>query len=172
VGTAVRFEPGQITTVLCIVQVTNRPKQSGSVFWPGLQPNQTKPPVNARTTGALPRLIANTTHMGSTNLSDPKSAMMENILTLCLTISKYYLTIFQMQHTAWQYTAVRRSLSSICVVTRRIYRMNHYMQWSSVFTVVFRVKLKVSMVHAYPRCVDKHEARAVVEGIDRTNRCG
>jgi AhpD family alkylhydroperoxidase len=46
------------------------------------------------------------------------------------------------------------------------------MQWSSVFTVVFRVKLRVSMVHAYPRCVDKHKARAVMEGIDRTTRCG
>jgi hypothetical protein len=46
------------------------------------------------------------------------------------------------------------------------------MQWSSVLIVVLWFKLRVSMVDAYLRCVDAQNARAGVEGIDRTTVCG
>jgi hypothetical protein len=59
--TAVRFQPGPKPTVLCPVRVTKAPRQGGSGFWLGLEPNQTKPPAILRTTGGLPGLVANTT---------------------------------------------------------------------------------------------------------------
>jgi hypothetical protein len=46
--------------------------------------------------------------------------------------------------------------------------MNNCTQWSSVFTMVIRFRLRVYMVNAYLRCVDAQEARAGAEGIDRT----
>ena len=46
------------------------------------------------------------------------------------------------------------------------------MQWSSVFTMVLRFKLRVEKVNAYLRCVDAQEARAGVEGIDGTTGYG
>jgi len=53
-----------------------------------------------------------------------------------------------------------------------MYRMNNCTQWSSVFTMVLRSKLRVEMVNAYLRCVDALEARAGAEGIDGTTGCG
>ena len=44
--------------------------------------------------------------------------------------------------------------------------MNNYTQWSSVFSMVLRFKLRVGMVNTYLRCVDAQEARAGAEGID------
>jgi len=58
--TVVRFQPGQIPAVLCPVWVTNPPKQCGSGFWPGLEPNQTKPLVKTQSAGGLPGPVANT----------------------------------------------------------------------------------------------------------------
>ena len=43
VWTAVRFEPGQKPTVLCLVWETTPPRQSRSGFWPGVEPNRTEP---------------------------------------------------------------------------------------------------------------------------------
>jgi len=64
------------------------------------------------------------------------------------------------------------SFSSIKVVTRRIYRINNCMQWSIVFTMVLRFKLRVYMVPAYLTFVDEQEARAGVEGTNGTTGCG
>ena len=59
-GTAVRFQPGQIPAVLCPGRVTTRQDKSCSGFWPVLEPNQTEPQVITRTAGGLPGPIANT----------------------------------------------------------------------------------------------------------------
>jgi len=50
--------------------------------------------------------------------------------------------------------------------------MNNCTQWSPVFTMVLRWKLRVLMVNAYLRHVDAQEARAGVEGIDGNTGCG
>jgi len=55
-------EPGQRTAGLCPVRVTNLARQSGSGFWPGLEPNQTKPQVKTWTAGGLPWPVANTSY--------------------------------------------------------------------------------------------------------------
>jgi hypothetical protein len=44
--------------------------------------------------------------------------------------------------------------------------MNNCTQWSSVFTIGSRFKLRVSKVNAYLRYVDAQEARSGKEGID------
>jgi len=111
-------------------------------------------------------------HMRSPNSWSPKTAVMESILTLGSKTSEQYLTIHKTQRTVWQYTAARGSETSIRVVTRRKYRMNNCTQWSSVFTNVLLFKLRVSMVNSYLRCVDAQEARAGLEGIDRTSGYG
>ena len=81
--------------------------------------------------------------MWSPNSWDPKTAVMESILTLWSKASQHYSTILKTQCTARQYSVAHGSLYSIRVVTRRIYRMNNCMQWSSVFTMVLRFKLTV-----------------------------
>jgi len=60
VGTAVRFQPGQIPTVLCPGWVTTDQDKSGSGFWLVLEPNRTEPQVKTRTAGGLPGPVANT----------------------------------------------------------------------------------------------------------------
>jgi hypothetical protein len=50
--------------------------------------------------------------------------------------------------------------------------MNNCTQWSDVFTMEFRLKLRVWKVNAYLICVDVHEASAGVEGIHRMTGCG
>jgi hypothetical protein len=60
VGTAVRFQPGLKTVGLCPVRVTNPPRQSGSDFWPGNDPNRTEPPAKKRTAAGLHGPVANT----------------------------------------------------------------------------------------------------------------
>jgi len=60
IGTAVRLQPGRKPTGSCPVWVINLPRHTGSGFWPGLEPNQTKPPAKTWTAGGLPRLVANT----------------------------------------------------------------------------------------------------------------
>ena len=82
-------------------------------------------------------------HMRSPNSWGPKTAVMGSILTLRSETSEHYSTIHKTQRTTWQYTAAHGSLSIIRVVTRRIYRMNNCTQWSSVFTMVLRFKLRV-----------------------------
>ena len=82
-------------------------------------------------------------HMRSQNSWDPKTAVMESILMLWSKTSEHYSTIPKTQHTVWQYTTALGSFSSIRVVTRRIYRMNNCTQWSSVFAMVSRFKLRV-----------------------------
>jgi len=74
-------------------------------------------------------------HIGSTNSWDPKTAMMESILTQWSKTSEHCLTIRKMQRTAWQYTTAHGSLTSIRVITRQICRKNNCTQWSSVFTM-------------------------------------
>jgi len=101
----------------------------------------------------------------------PQNGMMESILMLWSKTSEHHLTIHKTQCTAWQYTAARGSLWSIRVVTRRIYRMNNCTQWSSLFTMVLKLKLRVWMVNTYLRCVDAQEARTGAEGIDGTTGC-
>jgi hypothetical protein len=59
-GPAVRFLPGQKTQGFGPVRVTNLPKQSGSGFWPGNEPNRTEPPAKNRTAGGFPGPVANT----------------------------------------------------------------------------------------------------------------
>jgi len=59
-GTAVRFQPREILSVLCPGRVTIHRDTSGSGFWPGLDMDQTEPPVKTRTAGRLPGPIANT----------------------------------------------------------------------------------------------------------------
>jgi hypothetical protein len=49
--TAVQLQTGQKTAGFCPDRVTNTPRHRGSGFWPGLEPNQTELPVNARTPG-------------------------------------------------------------------------------------------------------------------------
>ena len=49
-------------------------------------------------------------HMRSPNSWGPKSAVMASNLTLWSKTSEHHSTICKMQGTAWQYTAVRRSL--------------------------------------------------------------
>jgi len=114
----------------------------------------------------LPNLAPS--YMRSPNSRGPKAAVMKSILMLWSKTSEHYLTIHKTQCTAWQYTATRGSLSSIRVITRRIYQMNHCTQWSSVFTMVLRLNLRVSMVHAYLRCINAQEGPAGAEGIDGT----
>ena len=45
--------------VLCLVQVTNPPRSSGSGFWIGLEPNGIIFPVQTRIAGGLPGPVAN-----------------------------------------------------------------------------------------------------------------
>ena len=59
VGTAVRFQPGQMRTVLCPVRVTHPPGQIRSGFWLGLEPNRIEPLLKTRTAGVLPGCVAN-----------------------------------------------------------------------------------------------------------------
>ena len=59
VRTAVRFQPRQIPTILSPVRVTNRPRQSGSGSWPGLELDRTEPLDKTPTAGGLPGPIAN-----------------------------------------------------------------------------------------------------------------
>jgi len=82
-------------------------------------------------------------HLRSPNSSDPITAMMDSILPLWLKTSEHCSTIHKKQPTACQYSMACRRLSSIWVVTRRIYQMNNCMQWSSVFTIVLKLKLRV-----------------------------
>jgi len=110
--------------------------------------------------------------MRSPNSWDPKTAVMEGILTLWSKTSEHYNTIRKMECTAWQYSEACGSWSSRTVVRRHIYRMNNCTQWSSVFTLVSRSKLMVQMVNTYLRGVDAQEARAGVERIDGKTRCG
>jgi len=74
VGTAVRFQPGWRPAGFCPVRVTNPPGQCGSCFWPGVEPNQTKPQANNRTAGRLAGPIANTT-------LDSASSTMKSLFT-------------------------------------------------------------------------------------------
>jgi len=111
-------------------------------------------------------------HIQSPTSWDPKTAVMESILMLWSKTSEHYSTIRKTQSAMWQHTAAGGRLWSVRVVTRRIYRMNNCMQWSSVFTMVLRLKLRVSKVNTYLRCVDAQEARAGAEGIDGTTGCG
>ena len=71
IASVVRFQPGQIPAVLCPVRVTNPARQSGSGFWPGLEPNQNKPLVKTLTAGGLPRPIANTTFISISSICNP-----------------------------------------------------------------------------------------------------
>jgi len=48
------------TTGSCPVRVTTPARQSGSGFWPGLEPNRTEPPAKNQTAGGLPGPVANT----------------------------------------------------------------------------------------------------------------
>jgi hypothetical protein len=74
---------------------------------------------------------------------EPKTAVMESILMLRSKTSEHYSTIRKTQCTVWQYTAAHGSLSSIGVITRRIYRMNNCTQWSCVFPKLLRFKLRI-----------------------------
>jgi len=112
------------------------------------------------------------THMRSPNSWNPKTAMMDRILMLWSKTSEHYSTIRMSQCTKLQYAAARGSLSSIKVVTWRIYRMNNCTQWSSVFTTLLLLTLSVSMVNPYPRWVNAQKARAGAEGINGTTGCG
>jgi len=76
-------------------------------------------------------------YMRSPNSWDHETAMMESILMPWWMTSEHYSTIHNTKCTTWQYTVACRSLSSIRVVTRRIYRMNCCMEWSSVFTMIW-----------------------------------
>jgi len=67
-------------------------------------------------------------HMRSLNSWDPKTNMVECILTLWSKTSEHYSTIRKAQCTAWHYSAAHGSISSIRVVTRHICRMNNCMQ--------------------------------------------
>jgi len=75
-------------------------------------------------------------HMWSPNWSDPKTAMMESMLTLQSKTSEHYSTKLKMQCSVWQYTMAHGGSSSIRVITECIYRMNNCTQWSDVFTTV------------------------------------
>ena len=79
-------------------------------------------------------------HMQRVNSWDPKTAVIESILTLWSKTSEHYSTIHKTQRTAWQYTVARRCFTLITVVTRRIYLMNNCTQWRPVFTMVLRFK--------------------------------
>ena len=82
-------------------------------------------------------------HMRSLDWWDPKTAVMGSILTLWSKASEHHLTIPKTQCTAWQYTMAHGSVSSITVVTRRIYQLNNCTQWSSIFTMVSSFKFSV-----------------------------
>jgi hypothetical protein len=82
-------------------------------------------------------------HMQSTNSLNPKTAVMECIVTHWSKSSEHYLTICKLQCTTQQYPAAHRSVSSISVITTHKYRMNDCTQCSSVFTMVLRFKLMV-----------------------------
>jgi hypothetical protein len=60
VAHAVRFQPGRNTTGLCLVWVTNPPKQILSGFGSGLEPNRTKPRTKNWTAGGFPGHVGNT----------------------------------------------------------------------------------------------------------------
>ena len=60
VGTAERFQPGQIPTVLCPVRVTTHQDMRSLGSWPGLELNQTGALFKTQTAGGLPRPIVNT----------------------------------------------------------------------------------------------------------------
>jgi len=92
--------------------------------------------------------------MQSPNSLDPKTAVMESILTLWWKTSENYLTTGKMQCTAWQYTAVSGRLSSIEVITICMYRMNTCRQWRSVFSMVLRFQWRVKKVNEYVRFVN------------------
>jgi len=110
-------------------------------------------------------------HMPSPNSWDLKTAVMECILMLWLKTSAHYSRIWKTQCTTGQYTAAQGSFWSKRVVTWRIYLMNNCTQWSSVFTMVLRFKLRVQKVNAFLRCVNSEEATAGAEGIDGTTGC-
>ena len=85
---------------------------------------------------------------------EPKTAVMESIVTLWSKASEHYSAIHKMQRAAWQDTALPGRLSSIKVITRHIYQMINCTHWSSVFTLISRFKLRVYKVNAYLRWVD------------------
>jgi len=63
VGTTVRLPAGWQPAGLCPVWVTHLPRQSGSGFQLGVEPNQIEPPSKHRTTDVLPGSVAYTTNM-------------------------------------------------------------------------------------------------------------
>jgi len=85
VGTAVQFQPGRKPSGLCPVRVTNPPRQSGSGFWLGNEPNRTEPPAKNWTAGGLPRPVANTTSKYFQILPAPPGAL-QSALRLCKSI--------------------------------------------------------------------------------------
>jgi hypothetical protein len=50
--------------------------------------------------------------------------------------------------------------------------MNNCTQWSSVYTIVLWLKLRVQMGNAYLKCVDSQESRAGAERMDGTKGYG
>jgi len=75
-GMVVRFQPGQILTVLRPVRVKNPPRQSGWGLWPCLEPIRNKPLVKTWTTGGLPGPVGNT-RLGAltTSLGQPTTSI-------------------------------------------------------------------------------------------------
>jgi len=89
-------------------------------------------------------------------------------------IKDFRALLKNMQHSTHRVTIYNctRECLNLRVVTRRIYRMNNFTQWSCVFTMVLRFKLRALKVNAYLRFVDAQEARAGAEGTDGTTGCG
>lgn len=83
--------------------------------------------------------------MRSPTSSDPLTPVMECILTIWSQTSECLLTIWKTNQTGWQYTSARRSWSNAREVTRGIFLMTNCTQLSDVFSMVFKLQLRVLM---------------------------
>jgi len=81
--------------------------------------------------------------MQSLNICDPTTAVKDSILRRKSKTSVHYSTLCKRQPTMYQYTTAHGCFWRTIVITRYIYPMNNCTQWSSVFTMAFRFKLRV-----------------------------